>query len=218
MPFLSPPSSWHQQQCLDSGVSHGTVLLLMPRGCCHPWVPCWVPAGVLRWLADVPHVPYEVTQCPQLAQSSSNGFVDRKIKVFLSAFWTKTQDQSIFDDANFVRASEKMCVLLHEFLNFGCSETAIFFIASPHLWIHKSKLPCGKAQCIIHQIIQLWIKITSVMAFHPRPRPSGWAWRWLPSVTHFANLAMISILGLLLKTLPLLQHLWIWERDPIDPL
>lgn len=38
------------------------------------------------------------------------------------------------------------------------------------------------------------------------------------AATHFANLAMVSILGLLLKTLPFLQHLGIWERDPVDPL
>lgn len=38
------------------------------------------------------------------------------------------------------------------------------------------------------------------------------------SVTHFADLAMVSVLGLLLKTFPLLQHLWVWEGNPIDPL
>lgn len=41
---------------------------------------------------------------------------------------------------------------------------------------------------------------------------------WLPPVTHFANLAMVSILGLFLKAFPLLQHLWVREGNPIDPL
>lgn len=44
-------------------------------------------------------------------------------------------------------------------------------------------------------------------------------WVWLePMGTHFADLAMVSVLGLLLKTLPLLQHLGVGEGNPIDPL
>jgi len=35
---------------------------------------------------------------------------------------------------------------------------------------------------------------------------------------YFADLAMVSVLGLLLEVLPLLQHLGVGEGDPVDPL
>ena len=37
-------------------------------------------------------------------------------------------------------------------------------------------------------------------------------------VTHFADLAMVSVLGLLLEVFPLLEHLGVGEGDPVDPL
>lgn len=84
---------------------------------------------------------------------------------------------------------------------------------------HQEKLEQKyQGSCVCNHIIDLWINTHNRPPFSSKPLLVVWTWTRPLMVTHFANLTMVSVLGLLLKTFPLLQHLWVRERNSIDPL